>query len=76
LGNVEQLYLEQKGKDLNTIPLKDEQVFLRKNSNISTGGDSIDFTDEMSEVYKEIALNTRYQIMLENHYATKNKHND
>ena len=33
------------------------QVFLRKNSNLSTGGDSIDFTDEMPGFYKKIAEN-------------------
>ncbi len=31
------------------------QVFLRWNSNISTGGDSIDFTDVVDEGYKRIA---------------------
>jgi D-alanine-D-alanine ligase-like ATP-grasp enzyme len=36
---------------------KGQQVFLRKNSNLSTGGDSIDVTDEMPEFYKQIAEN-------------------
>ncbi len=31
------------------------RVFLRRNSNISTGGDSADFTDEMPETYKRVA---------------------
>ena len=31
-------------------------VFLRKNSNLSTGGDSIDVTDEMLDFYKDIAV--------------------
>ncbi len=30
--------------------------FLRKNSNISPGGDSIDYTDQMLEGYKNIAV--------------------
>jgi len=29
---------------------------LRENSNISTGGDSIDFTDDMHQSYKDVAL--------------------
>jgi len=31
-------------------------VFLRENSNISTGGDSIDFTDDIPDSYKQIAI--------------------
>lgn len=56
LGKVEKEFLRQQGKDVLSIPQKDERVFLRKNSNISTGGDSIDFTDEVPEEYKEIAV--------------------
>ncbi len=33
-----------------------ETVYLRNNSNISTGGDSIDRTDEVDEYYKNLAL--------------------
>jgi len=29
-----------------------EVVYLRENSNISTGGDSIDFTDDIPDSYK------------------------
>ena len=49
-------FLGLQGKDINSVPAEGEQVFLRKNSNISTGGDSIDFTDIMSATYKEIAI--------------------
>ncbi len=55
-GSVEVSFLIQQDKDFDTIPLKGEQVFLRKNSNISTGGDSIDYTDEIAESYKAIAI--------------------
>jgi glutamate--cysteine ligase len=58
LGDIEQDYLKMQGKNINTIPQKDEVVFLRKNSNISTGGDSIDFTDEVNDVYKKIAISS------------------
>jgi D-alanine-D-alanine ligase-like ATP-grasp enzyme len=33
-----------------------EKVYLRKNSNLSTGGDSIDVTDEMPDFYKKVAV--------------------
>lgn len=56
-GEMEEAFLKNQGKDWDTIPGKGEQVFLRKNSNISTGGDSRDYTDEVHPGYKEIALN-------------------
>lgn len=56
LGEIEKLLLANQGKDFDYIPKKDEVVYLRENSNISTGGDSIDFTDEIPEIYKEIAV--------------------
>jgi glutamate--cysteine ligase len=40
------------------VPHENETVFLRENSNISTGGDSIDYTDEILEQYKTIAVNS------------------
>ncbi len=55
-GSIEESFLILQGKDFGSIPGKGEQVFLRKNSNISTGGDSIDFTDDVAEIYKEIAV--------------------
>ncbi|MDD4107131.1 MAG: glutamate ligase [Prolixibacteraceae bacterium] len=41
---------------LDTVIKKGEKVYLRKNSNLSTGGDSIDVTDEMPDFYKSIAV--------------------
>lgn len=41
-----------------SIPAKDERIFLRLNSNISTGGDSIDVTDQAHPTVKEIAVKT------------------
>jgi glutamate--cysteine ligase len=35
---------------------KGEKVYLRKNSNLSTGGDSIDVTDGMPDFYKGVAI--------------------
>ncbi|XEC94753.1 bifunctional glutamate--cysteine ligase GshA/glutathione synthetase GshB [Paenibacillus tarimensis] len=56
LGQVERDYLKSQGKHVLSVPEKDEIVYLRENSNISTGGDSIDCTDIMPEAYKEIAV--------------------
>ncbi|MFV0555914.1 MAG: bifunctional glutamate--cysteine ligase GshA/glutathione synthetase GshB [Lactovum sp.] len=50
------IYLNQQAKNIQTIPAKGERVFLRPNSNISTGGDSIDMTDEMPEYFKNQAV--------------------
>jgi glutamate--cysteine ligase len=56
LGPVEEAYLSSQGKDPETVPDDGEVVYLRENSNISTGGDSIDFTDETGAGYKRIAI--------------------
>jgi glutamate--cysteine ligase/glutathione synthase len=56
LGDSEKEYLEFQSKNFKYAPQKDETVFLRENSNISTGGDSIDFTDEIIDDYKAIAV--------------------
>ena len=56
LGEAEQMFLKAQDKDFDSIPGKDETIFLRENSNISTGGDSIDFTDDIPESYKKIAV--------------------
>lgn len=57
LSPVENNHLTSQMKDINYVPSEGEVVYLRENSNISTGGDSIDFTDDMSKHYKIIALN-------------------
>lgn len=56
LGEAESTYLKGQGKNFDSIPEHGETVYLRENSNISTGGDSIDFTDEIPDSYKRIAL--------------------
>ncbi len=38
------------------VVAKDEVIYLRENSNISTGGDSLDFTDELHASYKQMAI--------------------
>jgi len=54
-GDIELLMLKEQGYTFESIPTSQERVYLRENSNISTGGDSIDFTDEMDQSYKNIA---------------------
>jgi len=56
MGEAEQMFLQAQDKDFESIPGNSETVFLRENSNISTGGDSIDFTDDIPESYKQIAV--------------------
>ena len=56
LGDIEQLQLKEQGLTVDSIPAKDQLVQLRANSNISTGGDSIDMTDEMHDSYKRLAV--------------------
>lgn len=56
LGSFEKDYLTSQGKDITYIPVKGEVVYLRENSNLSTGGDSIDFTDDILDDYKIMAV--------------------
>ncbi|MDO5517468.1 MAG: bifunctional glutamate--cysteine ligase GshA/glutathione synthetase GshB, partial [Clostridium sp.] len=52
-----ELFLKNQHKDFEYVPHKDEVVYLRENSNISTGGDSIDYTDDIPQKFKDIAVN-------------------
>ena len=56
LSIPEEMFLKQTGRGFNDIPKKGETVYLRENSNISTGGDSVDYTDDIPNSYKEIAI--------------------
>lgn len=49
-------YLMEQGYELGTILPDGKQIFLRENSNISTGGDSLDMTDQVIDYYKDIAI--------------------
>jgi glutamate--cysteine ligase len=55
LGEVEKAYLAARGLTFDSVPAEGETVYLRENSNISTGGDSIDCTDDMPDYYKQMA---------------------
>lgn len=56
LGEEELFILKNLKMTGDTIPKKGETIFLRENSNISTGGDSLDFTDLIDDSYKEQAI--------------------
>lgn len=56
LGDIEKLQLKEQGLTVDSIPDAGRIVQLRANSNISTGGDSIDMTDEMHPSYKALAV--------------------
>ena len=47
--------LKEQGLTQRSAPQKDQKIFLRKNSNISSGGDSIDFTDRAHKKYRKLA---------------------
>ncbi|MFT4552168.1 MAG: glutamate--cysteine ligase [Chlamydiales bacterium] len=55
-GKDERQILEEQGMDFKSVPEVDQIVFLRKNSNVSTGGDPNDMTDDVAEEYSAIAV--------------------
>lgn len=55
-GPIEKNYLTKQALDWESIPQKNEQLFLRPNSNVSTGGEAIDCTDKIPDFYKQLAL--------------------
>ena len=48
-------FLKLQGYDFETVLPKDKRVFLRTNSNCSTGGESIDMTDKIPDYFKKVA---------------------
>lgn len=52
LGEFETKYLADQGLKWEDIPLKEQQVFLRENSNVSTGGDSYEVFEKIPEYFK------------------------
>ncbi|MDF3819022.1 bifunctional glutamate--cysteine ligase GshA/glutathione synthetase GshB [Leptospira sp. 96542] len=56
MTEIEKSILNEQGMDFDSIPKKGQTVFLRKNSNISTGGDSLDVTDLVHPEFKTIAI--------------------
>lgn len=56
LGEIEKLQLAEQGLNFDSILQENEVAYLRENSNISTGGDSIDMTDSVHDSYKKLAV--------------------
>jgi len=52
LGETESAFLRAQNLDFSSVPAAGQTVYLRENSNISTGGDSLDFTDSAHPAYK------------------------
>lgn len=48
--------VEKEGYTLETILEEGKKLYLRKNSNISSGGESIDVTDELTKEMKKLAI--------------------
>ncbi|MGT2844716.1 bifunctional glutamate--cysteine ligase GshA/glutathione synthetase GshB [Streptococcus hongkongensis] len=55
LGDIEKLMLAQEGLAEDSILEAGQKIELRRNSNISTGGDSVDLTNQMDTSYKKLA---------------------
>lgn len=56
LHDVEKKTLKEAGFTIESILKKGQKVYLRKNSNVSTGGDAIDLTEEFPNFFKNVAL--------------------
>ena len=63
LGEIEHLQLAEQGLNFESILENNEVAYLRENSNISTGGDSVDMTDEVHERYKKLAVDISNAMM-------------
>ena len=56
IDNITKQNLIEQKIELNHIPSRGKKIYLRKGSNISTGGDSIDVTDQVHPELKKIAV--------------------
>lgn len=51
-------FLNSQGYTLDYIVPMDKRIYLRKNSNVSTGGESVDMTEVMPKFFKDVAEKT------------------
>ena len=49
------MFLAYQNLTLDYIPKKDERIYLRENSNCSTGGESVNVTQQMPYIFKKVA---------------------
>lgn len=57
LDPIMEMLLQKNNMDINYVPAVSEQVLLRENDNLSTGGFAIDMTDEIHPENEEIVVN-------------------
>ena len=58
IDNSIKQYLREQKREMENILPSGKKIYLRKNSNLSTGGDSIDVTDQVHPELKKIAVKT------------------
>ncbi|HPE85394.1 MAG TPA: hypothetical protein PLO43_04380, partial [Chlamydiales bacterium] len=56
LNTTEKAHLKKQRLTPQSIPPKGKKIYLRENSNVSTGGDPIDVTDTIHPYYKNLAI--------------------
>ncbi|GAA1145044.1 hypothetical protein [Nesterenkonia lutea] len=54
IDDVSREYLARRGYGLDTVPEVEERVYLRSTSNLHTGGDAVDATDEIGDEEREL----------------------
>jgi len=54
--------IARKNYTLESIPKKNEKIFLREKNSVAKGGDSIDITDQLSSYAKEVAIKAVHSI--------------
>lgn len=62
LDETARLFLKAQGLDFESIPEEGGCIYLRENSNISTGGDSIDYTDLICDHFKQLAVEASHAV--------------
>jgi len=65
IDNEVETKLKNEGKDLSYIPKKQEEVILRYNCNLTTGGTTEECAKETDQYYKDLAIETLKAIGLE-----------
>lgn len=55
-GKLEKITLKEQGLDFSSIPQSGQKVYLRRNSNVSSGGIAIDRTDAIHQSYIDYAI--------------------
>lgn len=58
LEKEERIFLKGQGLSVQSVPKKGERIFLRANSNVSTGGDALDVTNKIHKGYHKIAIDS------------------